>query len=232
MSKLSIGIIVQARMGSTRLPGKVLKKIGDKVLLQHIIERTKKLKTKHALVIATSNLKKDEVIANYCHQNHVDVFCGDESDVLKRYYDCAVKYSFNHIVRLTADNPYFDYEELDCLISRHIESNSQYANNFEFLPIGIGMEIMTFEALEKSYLEGQEAHHREHVNEFIIENPNRFKTIKVEPQNKSKIRPDIRMTVDTAEDLEKAIRVYNCVHGDVNTLNIIKNVDSDFKQCE
>src|SRR5437762_1211651 len=128
MSSSELGIIVQARMGSTRLPGKVLMQVGDRPLLQHIIDRSKKIKRPNKLVIATSNLPKDDAIANFCQERNVEVFRGDESNVLDRYFRCAQKFHFKHIVRLTADNPYFDYDELDYLFGSYQDAKAEYAN--------------------------------------------------------------------------------------------------------
>jgi spore coat polysaccharide biosynthesis protein SpsF len=222
MSKNKLGLIVQARMGSTRLPGKVLKVVGDRPLLQHVIERSNKIKTAHELIIATSDQKADDEIVKFCDQRSVPYFRGSELNVLERYYKCAEKFQLAHIVRLTADNPYFDFEELDQLLRQYFGTDADYANNFEFLPVGVGTEVMSFKALEKSYSLGLEPHHREHVNEFILENSTEFKSIKVRPTNAFKIRPDLRMTVDTWADLENANLVFRESKGEVTTDTIIR----------
>jgi spore coat polysaccharide biosynthesis protein SpsF len=170
----SIGIIIQARMGSSRLPGKILKKIGNKLLLEHILDRLLSLSHPCRIVIATSNLAQDDAVEAFCQNQKVDCFRGSEQNVLERYYLCAKEYGFGHIMRITGDNPFYDVEELDKLISLHIESKADYSHSFKVLPIGVGAEIFTFEALETSYQKGHEAHHLEHVNEYISDNPNKF----------------------------------------------------------
>ena len=100
--------------------------------------------------------------------------------MLDRYYQCAIQYGFRHIVRLTGDNPFPDMEELDNLIALHLSAGTDYANSFASLPIGVGAEIFTFEALERSWREGDAPHHLEHVNEYLLEHPEIFRSTSLE----------------------------------------------------
>jgi spore coat polysaccharide biosynthesis protein SpsF len=200
---LNIGIIIQARMGSTRLPGKVLKKIGDKNLLEHILYRLSKLKREVKVVIATSDLSKDNELERFCLNNKTLCFRGSEQNVLQRYYLCAKENNFSHIVRLTGDNPFLDIKELDNLINLHINSHSDYSRSFSVLPKGVGSEVFTFDALELSYINGKKENHLEHVNEYIEENEDKF-TISELKVTKEKRKPDINLTVDTLDDYKKA----------------------------
>ena len=190
-------------MGSVRLPGKVLKQIGEKNLLEHILFRLKRLKNKVNIVVATSNLKKDNKIEEFCYENDVMCFRGSEKNVLKRYYDCAKVNSFDNLVRLTADNPFVDIEELDNLIDLHIKLKADYTRSFAVLPKGVGSEIFTFEALDKSFLYGDKENHKEHVNEYIEENEEKFKILELDVIE-SKKKPKLSLTVDTLEDYKKA----------------------------
>lgn len=200
---MNIGVIIQARMGSTRLPGKVLRTIGHLPLLGHVLGRLAMSKHKLSVVVATSTLVQDDDITVFCQISNVKCFRGDESDVLDRYYQCAKLYEFKHVVRLTADNPFTDIEELDRLIDMHMQMGFAFTHSFGQLPVGVGAEIFTFDALKQSWKEGHEPHHREHVDEYLIENPTIFKTGVLEvPTNKNK--PALRLTVDTEEDLKKA----------------------------
>ena len=200
---MNIGIIIQARTGSTRLPGKVLKKIGDKSLLEHILHRLNRLQHNVKIVIATSTLEKDDRIEDFCLENRVDCFRGSEGDVLERYRLCAKQNKFNHIVRLTGDNPFIDIEELDKLIDLHIRSKSDYSRSFSVLPKGVGSEIFTFHALEESYKFGKKDNHKEHVNEYIEENESKFNISELDVRTE-KNRPEISLTVDTPSDYKKA----------------------------
>ena len=104
---------------------------------------------------------------------------------------------------MTADNPFPDIEELDNLIDLHLRSHADYTHSFGVLPVGVGAEIFTFNALEESYKKGMKKNHREHVNEYIQENPDLFK-INILSVPEEKHRPDVRLTVDTREDYLKA----------------------------
>ncbi len=205
---MNIGIIIQARMGSSRLPGKVLKKIGDKNILEHILFRLKRLEHDVKVVIATSDLAKDDELELFCKQNDINCFRGSEQDVLSRYYLCAKEYKFDYIVRLTGDNPFVDIEELDNLINLHISTKADYSRSFAVLPKGIGSEIFIFEALEKSFFYGKKENHLEHVNEYIEENEYKFKISELSVI-KDKNRPDISLTVDTLQDYKKACFIVN-----------------------
>lgn len=198
-----LGIILQARMGSLRLPGKILMPIGNKALLDHILHSLQRLRHTATTVIATSETSKDDIVEKFCAERAVACYRGSEANVLDRYYQCATAYDFRHIIRLTGDNPFPDIEELDNLIDLHLVSGTDYANSFASLPMGVGTEIFTFTALARSWQEGKAPHHLEHVNEYILENPQMFKTALL-PVAASKNRPDLRLTVDTMEDYKQA----------------------------
>lgn len=203
MKKCGLGIILQARINSSRLPGKVLKKIGNKTMLDHIFFRLVFLKHPAVIVLATSRSPADDAIYRYCKRKSIHCFRGSEENVLERYYLCARKYGFKDIIRLTADNPFTDIEELDNLIDLYYRKKLNYASSCTSLPCGIGAEIFSFDALEKSYLNGRKPHHIEHVDEYILDNMDKFRTgiLRVDRQ---KNRPDVRLTVDTEADYEVA----------------------------
>lgn len=202
---MSLGIIIQARMGSTRLPGKVLKPIAGKALLDHVLGRLDDLQRQAGIVVATSLLPQDDLIAAHC-SGRVGCFRGSEQDVLDRYFRCAESHDFDHILRLTADNPFTDIVELERLIDLHLSAEYDYTHSFGMMPIGVGAEIFTMEALAASHLEGHAPNHREHVNEFIQENPQRF-NIGVLDVPAGKRAPELRLTIDTPEDYERACRL-------------------------
>ena len=203
-----IGIIIQARMGSSRLPGKVLKSIGDKTLLGYILFRLSRLTTSVSIVVATSDLKKDDEIESFCKARKSTCFRGSESNVLERYYLCAKQNNFEHIVRLTGDNPFTDIEELDALIANHLQSGADYSRSFSVLPKGVGAEIFTHDALEKSYFKSTKPNHFEHVNEYIEENEELFDIFELQV-SEEKNRPELSLTIDTPEDYEKICFIVN-----------------------
>lgn len=193
-------------MGSTRLPGKVLKPIAGKVLLDHVLGRLTQLAYPVKVVVATSDLPQNDAIAQHCLSRGVAVFRGSETDVLDRYYQCARENRFEHVVRLTADNPFTDMEELQRLIEQHLAQRNDYTHSFGSMPLGVGAEIITFAALERSAREGHAPNHREHVNEYIQENPGVFR-IGVLEIPAAKRRPDLRLTVDTEDDYQQACAI-------------------------
>lgn len=202
---MSLGIIIQARMGSTRLPGKVLRPIAGRPLLAHVIGRLALLRHSVQVVVATSTRPNDDAIRDWCDQQTPSVQCfrGDESDVLDRYFHCAAQFGFTQVVRLTADNPFTDMVELDRLLDLHLTGGYAYSHSFNMMPLGVGAEVMTMEALSISHRDGHAPHHREHVDEYILEHPELFPTAVLDVPT-AKRSPDLRLTVDTIEDWQRA----------------------------
>ena len=193
-------------MGSARLPGKVLKPIAGKPMLDHVLGRLSQLTFPVKVVVATSDQTQDDSILLHCLARGVKVFRGSETDVLDRYYQCAHKNGFEHVVRLTADNPFTDIEELQRLIMLHTTKHNDYTHSLETMPLGVGAEIFTFATLERIMREGYKPNHREHVNEYIHENPELFiiGTLKLPA---IKHCPSLRLTVDTEDDYQRACKV-------------------------
>lgn len=223
MTKLlpcSIGVVLQARMNSTRLPGKVLMPLGGTTILGWIVQRLKNLPW--PLVIATSDQEQDDVIMRYIEQMDVHCFRGSEKDVLDRFYQCAVVFGLSHVIRLTGDNPCPDTEVLQQLVELHLASAADYTHSFGELPVGVGSEIFTFEALRDSWQEAHCLHHREHVNEFILEQPVRFKIMKLKVEV-AKQNPNLRLTIDTPEDYNRIAPFLNSgVDVNISTEALIK----------
>jgi spore coat polysaccharide biosynthesis protein SpsF len=209
---VTIGAIVQARMGSTRLPGKVLRPIAGRPLLAHVIGRLALLRHRIVAVVATCSEPRDDVVATYCKSLEVPCFRGSEHDVLGRYVACARAYEFEHVIRLTADNPFTDIEELDRLIDLHLGDRNDYSHSFGIMPLGVGAEIFTLAALERSERDGHQPNHREHVNEYVQEHPDLFRIGHLSVAADKK-RPDLSFTVDTEEDYRRACRIAGAAAG-------------------
>lgn len=199
----NLGIILQARMGSTRLPGKIFMPIGEVPLLLAISKRVQTLNLPATYVIATTDLLADDAVEEFCKQQRISCFRGSQNNVLERYYRCAEKYNFTEIVRMTGDNPFPDIEALERLIVFHRAGGYDYSECFSVLPVGVGMEVFSFQALERSYRESSRPHHFEHVDEYILENPGLFHcgTLPGEPSTNF---PLLRATVDTPQDYWRA----------------------------
>jgi spore coat polysaccharide biosynthesis protein SpsF len=224
----NIGLVIQARMGSNRLPGKVLIDLAGKPVLLHIFDKLKKLKKEYKVIIITSINKNDDKIENFCKENNILYFRGSEDDVLDRYYQAAKLFKLDHIVRLTGDNPLIDIDNLKFLIKEHLSKNADYSSNKSEvnsgLPIGIGAEIFKFHALEKAWIEGRKKHHREHVDEYVLENQRKFKLLFVKALNsKLSVFKNLRLTIDTKKDLrfvEKIIKLLQDNGLKINIQNI------------
>ena len=194
-------IIIQARMGSKRLPGKVLRKIDKRPMLAYQLERVKLAKNYDSLVVATTELEKDKLIVEFCKKNKVNFFLGDEKNVLKRFYDCALFYNAKTIIRLTADCPLVDSKVIDRVIELYEEKKVDYAANTippntRKWPDGSDVEVFSFKVLKEAFEKATSLPDKEHVTFYIWKN-SKFKTIQLDNNvNWSKFR----YTVDYEED--------------------------------
>lgn len=199
-----VAFVVQARLGSTRLPGKNLKLLAGKRVIDHIRERLESISDLGPMIIATTDNPKDNPLVEWAQARRIQVFRGSEPDVLDRYHRAAEKFSLGHVVRVTADNPFTDPEELRRLVEHHLSTGADYTHMRTDLgcplPIGVGSEMCTCAALEKTWREGTLPRHREHVTPYIYENPGKFR-IEAPAVPPEKHAPALRLTMDTPEDL-------------------------------
>lgn len=223
--------VIQARMGSTRLPKKVLKTIGDTTLLEYQIKRVQKSKNIDDVIVATSTNTNDNEIEEFCIKKGIRYFRGSENDVLSRYYGCAKHNNIETIVRLTADCPLIDPIIIDKVIDLFIKDKADYSSNTvppetSSWPDGSDVEVFSFRALERAYKESSKDEDREHVTfYFWKDKSNGFKTTQlINPENWSKYR----FTVDYKEDYEvleliykEIVRrnIFGHVHEVINILN-------------
>lgn len=173
-----IAAIVQARMGSTRLPGKVMKLLSDKPMLSHIIDRLKHSKKIDRIIIATTVKEDDKVIVKLSKETGIDVFCGSSEDVLDRYYQSASLFNVKHIIRITADCPLIDPAIIDEIVDYYQAKNCDYLSNTinPSFPDGLDTEIFSFEALKRVWGEAVAPSEREHVTPYMYNHPEIFKT--------------------------------------------------------
>lgn len=203
-----IAAIIQARMGSTRLPGKTLATIMGKPLLWHLLERLKSSKTIEEIVVATTTNPKDKAIVDFSRRYGVEVFQGDENDVLDRMYRAAKKINADAIVRVTPDCPLICPEIIDKVVSEFLKGGYDYVTNtlLYSYPDGCDVEVFTFKALEKAWKEASDPAQREHVTPYI-RNSVKFKIRNVE--NTSPVDPrKFKWSVDTGDDLAFVKRVF------------------------
>lgn len=196
-------IIVQARMTSSRLPGKVLKTVLGKPLLEYQIERLKMVKLANDLVIATTINQTDEPIVDLCDRLSVKHFRGSEDDVLSRYYESAKESQADIVVRVTSDCPLIDPDVINQVIEFYLTHYPKYdyvSNTLKrTYPRGMDTEVFSFTLLEEAFLEATAQPDREHVTPFIYRQPKRYNLAAVK-YNRDESRH--RWTVDTPEDFE------------------------------
>lgn len=195
-------------MGSTRLPGKVLKPLGDKTVLHYVVERCKRIKGVDRVIVATSKLPQDETIEKWCHEHHIPVFRGSEDDVLDRYVQCALQYEPDHVMRVTADCPFVDYKMASDIVALMNEQKVDIIDLDGSLPRGLAVELLSFSTLKRIHKNGKENRHREHVTYYAYEYKDEFTrtTYKV-PEDRR--YPQFRITLDTKEDYEVMTDIAN-----------------------
>ena len=200
--KLKIICIVQARTNSSRLSGKILLGLGKKTVLQYLIERLKKSKKIHNLIVATTNSKLDNKICKISKINNIKIFRGSENNVLKRFYQCAKKNKSSVIIRVTADCPLIDTKYIDELIDVFKKNKYDYINNTDinYLPDGFHCEIFNFKSLEKSFKYAKTKFDRQHVTSYMWKNPKLFKVKHYKGKKLKNFSKKIRLTLDYYED--------------------------------
>lgn len=200
---MSVEIYVQARMGSTRLPGKVLKTVLGRPLLSYQIERLKRVKRANAIVVVTSTAKEDDQIVRLCENEGIPCYRGAEEDVLDRYYQTAVQRRPDAVVRITADCPLIDPEIVDLVISKYIDEFPKwdYVSNslISTFPRGLDTEIFSYRILEETAQQARALAEREHVTLYMYNHPERYKLKNVASTIDLS---NYRWTVDTVEDFE------------------------------
>lgn len=196
--------IVQARMGATRLPGKVLMDVAGRPVLWHVINRVARANTIDQVVVATTDRPGDDIVARYCGSNGVAVFRGSESDVLDRYYRCAKAYGADHVVRITADCPLHDPAVIDYVDCEYLKGGCDYATNaMEYtFPEGFDTEIFSMAALENAWAKASLPSEREHVTPYVR------KHCRVRDVKAPKPYPVYRCSLDHPADLKFIRRIY------------------------
>lgn len=196
-----VGAIIQARMGSSRLPGKTMHMVNDKPLLQYCVERVKQARYVDKVIIATTENSADDEIYKWCIENNISCYRGNEQDVLDRYYQAAIVNNLDIIVRVTSDCPFIEPSLIDMLITTLINYDYDYTSNrwkTRSWPHGLDAEVFKREALYKAWEEADKAYEREHVTPYILEHDDMFNLAEI-PLNKD--LSYIRLTVDYQEDM-------------------------------
>ncbi|WP_414733591.1 cytidylyltransferase domain-containing protein [Acetobacterium carbinolicum] len=205
--------IVQARVGSSRLPGKVLKVICGKTVLQHVAERLRRVKNIDELIIATTELDADDQIIDECLKLNIKYFRGSEKNVLSRYYLAAKENQADIVVRVTSDCPLIDPKTVEKIIDCYLTNHNIYdyvSNTIDrTFPRGLDAEVFSFASLQRSFISASKEYEREHVTPYIYQHLDEFKIF----QYKNKIDySDFRWTLDTEEDFQVIRIIYEALY--------------------
>ncbi|HET9843500.1 MAG TPA: glycosyltransferase family protein, partial [Gammaproteobacteria bacterium] len=224
----------QARMGSTRLPGKILKKLEDKPVLAWVITRLKQCMNLNDIIVATTKDPLDDIVVRTAHILEVPFYRGATEDVLSRFYYAAIEHNADIIVRICSDCPFIDYQLLDQMVAHFLDINTNkhidyLSNTLErTYPRGLDVEIFFFKTLEKAQRHAKKLHQREHVTPFIYENPSAFN---IQQYKTTANLAHHRWTLDTLEDwnfFETVIAQYKSDNKVlINTETIIESLEQN-----
>ncbi|MFO7736609.1 MAG: glycosyltransferase family protein [bacterium] len=223
-------LITQARTGSTRLPNKILLPIGEKTMLERFLDRVLRAETLDRVVVATTEAAADQAVVDLVTEKYGDrvaVFRGSEHDVLDRYYGAAKeaipqeKRADAAIVRVTSDCPLIDPAVIDQMVTTWSSLDVDYCANRlsaedRTWPLGMDVEVFSFNALGKAWEEASDPFFREHVTPYILRNPEKFSLKGIYAEED---RSDLRMTVDYREDLELMRTIYRYFGRDTMTID-------------
>lgn len=240
---MKVVIISQARMTSTRLPGKVLKKVLGKPLLEYQIERLRRVKLADEIVIATTVNDTDQPVVDLCQKLDVHCYRGSEDDVLSRYYEAAREYEADVVVRVTSDCPLIDPAVVDKAINHYMENDDEYdyvSNTLQrTYPRGMDTEVFSFKALQEANHLGVLKPEREHVTLYLYNNPRQFRLGNVEYGRDCS---EHRWTVDTPEDFALIKNIIEGIYPDNTNFTLedvlahmvsfpdLKNLNKQIKQ--
>jgi spore coat polysaccharide biosynthesis protein SpsF len=219
-------IIIQARINSQRLPKKILIKVGERPLIEHLLRNLSLIKLPIILAVPENT---NDYVSYLKNKYNIEIFTGDEKNVLKRYYGAAVKYNIKNIIRVTGDNPFTSITCLKKILSDHINLDNDLSHYLD-LPWGSGAEVISFNALEVSCKNVSDPFEKEHITQYIYRNRSNFKVYEPKAEGIYK-NANIRLTVDNEEDLKRFQKIYNNVkpgeRGIIETSDIISFLKSE-----
>ncbi len=215
---MKTGAIIQARMSSKRLPGKVLKELpyeGGISSLEQIVYRLKKVESLHEVIIATSTKEEDKAIVNMAHSKNIDVFTGSLNNVLERFYLAAKPFGFDNVVRITGDCPCIDPVIIEDTIQKHVQEKADFTTTGALkrtFPIGMDTAVIKMQALEEAYHNADKDYEKEHVTPYLYKShPEKFKIVSVEAPEEF-TDPNLRVTLDTPEDYLFLCSIYDSLY--------------------
>lgn len=207
--KFNLGLIIFARCGSKRLPGKVLKKINNRPILNYIVDRVKKIRPKNKIIIATTTFKKDDAIVNFCKKNKISFFRGPNDNVLLRAINCCKKYKFDAFMRICADRIFFDYNLASKMIKKFRQNSFDIITNSlkKTFPRGMTCEIIKYKTIKDSYRKIKKKSDKEHILNYFYRNNKSIQIINIRSNYNKKIQM-LNLSIDSKRDF---IQAKNCL---------------------
>lgn len=224
-------VIIQARMGSERLPGKMMLDLCGKSTLIRVIDRVKESSASDDVCVATSDLPADDVIAYEAKANGVKVYRGSSDNVLDRYIKAAASMGADYVVRVTGDNPLTEPRFIDLCVEKIMLKGFDYVT-VENMPYGSNVEVVSLEALIRSSKKAN-SEEQEHVTLYIKKNCTLFNTCSIDAPAELR-RPDLRLTLDTIDDYVFLYGIFKCCSRDGDSIrleSVIRSIDN-LKKCE
>ena len=229
---MNIGIVLQARMGSVRLPGKTLRPILSRPMVNYAIERLKYIEIVDVVILAVPDTVEDLALREIARELGIEFFAGSEDDVLDRYYRAAACYDLDHIYRATGDNPLIEAAVQEQLIRHHLAGGYEYTENFRRLPHGLGGEVFSRGGLERCWTLSGQAHQREGVNDYILEHPIEFDVGSPQDNPYPQAAYDLQWTVDTADQFEWVRSAYVALHRQGHIISVQEVLDFSARRIE
>ena len=220
---MEIVAIIQARMTSTRLPGKVLMEIMGRPLLSYQVERLRLSRGIGRIIMATTTNREDDPVAELAGREGISVFRGSEHDVLDRYYQAAREFGCGHVMRITGDNPLVEPEVCDRLVEIHLGEGADYSHTGPRLAEGLDCELFTRASLEKAWREAKLPSEREHVTLYINHHPELFK---ISVMDNDTDDSKYRITVDDRDDFEVVETIFTSLYPTAEPYIRIKDIKS------
>lgn len=199
--------IIQARISSTRLASKALLELCGKPMIFHVIERAKAVNGAGQVILATGSGDENHPLVEIASQCGISSYAGSEDDVLERYFLASENIDCDYVIRITGDNPFTDHESASLALEFAYMQDADHCTTAG-IPLGTGVEIIKKSALKRAYENGKDPHQREHVTPYIKEHPELFRIVKYQSALFNPY-PDLRLTVDTAEDFKLIEILYN-----------------------
>lgn len=198
-------------MGASRLPGKMLLPLHGIPIVEWVFRRVQKAKSINSILFAIPSTSENDTLKTYLEKMGAMVYRGSEEDVIERFYFAAKNVNATHIVRVCADNPFIAGTEIDQLIQFYLKSSCDYAYNHipknNCYPDGIGAEIVSLQVLKSINDRAKDPRQREHIFNFIWENPDKFEILTFDPADERLAHPDIKLDIDTQGDYEKLCKM-------------------------